>query len=102
MFEDRGARMMAAQFDQVRSAIDIFVKDIGLVSEAAAQSGASIPLTTTARRLYELGHELGMATSTIPRSSRSCAGTVSVAVCESSAATRGPPRHSCPTHKAVM
>jgi 3-hydroxyisobutyrate dehydrogenase len=60
MFEDRGARMIAAQFDQVRSAIDIFVKDIGLVSEAAAQSGASIPLTTTARQLYQLGHELGM------------------------------------------
>ena len=60
MFDDRGARMVAAQFDHALSTIDIFVKDMGLVSEAAAQSGAPIPLTAVARQLYEHGHELGM------------------------------------------
>ena len=60
MFDDRGARMVAAQFDHALSTVDIFVKDMGLVSEAAAQSGAPIPLTAVARQLYEHGHELGM------------------------------------------
>jgi len=60
MFDDRGARMVAAQFGEARSAMDIFVKDMGLVSEAAGQAGASVPLTAVARRLYDRGHELGM------------------------------------------
>jgi 3-hydroxyisobutyrate dehydrogenase/putative dehydrogenase len=60
MFEDRGARMVAGQFGQVRSAMDIFVKDMGLVGDAAKQAGASAPLTVVARQLYERGHELGL------------------------------------------
>ena len=60
MFEDRGARMVTGQFDQVRSALDIFVKDMGLVGAAADQAGVSVPLTAAARQLYERGHELGL------------------------------------------
>ncbi len=60
MFDDRGARMVAAEFGQVHSAMDIFVKDMGLVSEAAGRAGAAVPLAAAARRLYERGHELGM------------------------------------------
>jgi len=60
MLDDRGARMVAGQFDQVRSAMDIFVKDLGLVSAAAGQAGAAVPLTAAARRLYQRGHDLGM------------------------------------------
>ena len=60
MFDDRGARMVAGQFGQVRSAMDIFVKDMGLVSAAAEQAGASAPLAAVARQLYEQGHELGL------------------------------------------
>jgi 3-hydroxyisobutyrate dehydrogenase len=60
MFDDRGARMVAGQFDQVRSAMDIFVKDMGLVGAAANQAGASAPLATVARQLYEKGHERGL------------------------------------------
>lgn len=60
MFDDRGARMIAGHFDQVRSAMDIFVKDMGLVAAAANQVGAPVPLTTAARQLYEDGHERGM------------------------------------------
>lgn len=60
MFDDRGARMVAGQFGQARSAMDIFVKDMGLVSAAAAEAGASVPLTAAARQLYERGHDLGL------------------------------------------
>ncbi|HEY4463756.1 MAG TPA: NAD(P)-dependent oxidoreductase [Streptosporangiaceae bacterium] len=60
MFEDRGARMVAGQFGAARSALDIFVKDMGLVGDAAAHAGAPAPLTEVARRLYERGHELGL------------------------------------------
>jgi len=40
MFEDRGARMAEGQFGEVRSALDIFVKDMGLVGAAADEAGA--------------------------------------------------------------
>ena len=60
MFEDRGARMVAGQFGQVRSALDIFVKDMGLVNAAADEAGALVPLTAVARQLYARGHELGL------------------------------------------
>jgi 3-hydroxyisobutyrate dehydrogenase-like beta-hydroxyacid dehydrogenase len=60
MFDDRGTRMVEGQFDQVQSAMDIFVKDMGLVGAAANQAGASVPLAAVARQLYTRGHELGM------------------------------------------
>jgi 3-hydroxyisobutyrate dehydrogenase len=60
MFDDRGARMVTGDFGRVRSAMDIFVKDMGLVSEAADHAGASVPLAASARQLYERGHELGL------------------------------------------
>ena len=73
MFDDRGARMVAGQFDQVRSAMDIFVKDMGLVAAAATRSAPrcrSLPppaSSTSARTNW------AWAASTIPRLSRSCA-----------------------------
>ena len=60
MFTDRGARMVAGQFEPPHSALDIFVKDMGLVSAAAEHAGASAPLTAAVRRLYEEGHERGL------------------------------------------
>jgi 3-hydroxyisobutyrate dehydrogenase len=60
MFEDRGARMVGGEFDPPRSALDIFVKDMGLVSAAAEHAGASVPLTAVTRRLYQEGHEQGL------------------------------------------
>ncbi len=35
MLDDRGARMVANPGNEVRSAVDIFVKDMGLVTDAA-------------------------------------------------------------------
>jgi 3-hydroxyisobutyrate dehydrogenase len=40
--------------------MDIFVKDMGLVSEAAGQARASVPLATAAHQLFIRGHHLGM------------------------------------------
>ena len=60
MFDDRGARMVAGTFDEVRSALDIFVKDMGLVTGAAGDAGAAVPLSTAARDLYQRGHDEGL------------------------------------------
>ena len=60
MFDDRGARMVAGEFGDVRSALDIFVKDMGLVTGAADEAGAEVPLAGAARELYQRGHDLGL------------------------------------------
>jgi 3-hydroxyisobutyrate dehydrogenase len=60
MLDDRGARMIASESGQVRSSMDIFVKDMGLVSEAAARARTSVPLATAAHQLFIRGHQLGM------------------------------------------
>jgi 3-hydroxyisobutyrate dehydrogenase len=60
MFDDRGARMVAGDFDDVRSALDIFVKDMGLVTGAAGEAGAAVPLASAARELYQRGHDEGL------------------------------------------
>ncbi len=59
MFADRGARMVEGAYDEVRSALTIFVKDMGLVAEAADQVGQQVPLATAAQQLYRRGSELG-------------------------------------------
>ncbi|MDK7741300.1 NAD(P)-dependent oxidoreductase [Helcobacillus massiliensis] len=60
MFGDRGSRMVAGAFDDVRSALDIFVKDMGLVNEAAGLVGQEAPLAGAAQALYQRGHDEGM------------------------------------------
>ncbi len=60
MFDDRGARMVAGTFDEVRSALDIFVKDMDLVTGAAGDAGALVPLSEAARKLYRRGHDQGL------------------------------------------
>lgn len=64
MFGDRGGRMVEgarddAAFDEVRSALSIFVKDMGLVSEAAREVGQEVPLAASAEAIYQRGSELG-------------------------------------------
>jgi 3-hydroxyisobutyrate dehydrogenase-like beta-hydroxyacid dehydrogenase len=60
MLDDRGSRMLTRDFADVRSALDIFVKDMGLVVEAGAANGARTPLAEVARRLYDEGSERGL------------------------------------------
>ena len=59
MFEDRGARMVHGT-DEVRSALDIFVKDMGLVTDAARASGQPTPLAAAAEQLFLAGRRAGL------------------------------------------
>ncbi|HEX5116928.1 MAG TPA: NAD(P)-dependent oxidoreductase [Pseudonocardiaceae bacterium] len=59
MFADRGARMAAESFTDVRSAVDIFVKDMGLVADAAAGAGFDAELAAHAHRRFQLAHDAG-------------------------------------------
>lgn len=60
MLEDRGERMLQEAFLPAKSAMDIFVKDMGLVREAASDSGFETPLSDAAHALYREGSEHGM------------------------------------------
>ena len=59
MFGDRGQRMVDGAYDDVRSALTIFVKDMGLVAEAADEVGQQVPLASSAQQVYRRGSELG-------------------------------------------
>ncbi|MDN5900054.1 MAG: NAD(P)-dependent oxidoreductase, partial [Brachybacterium sp.] len=59
MFGDRGQRMVDGAFDDVRSALTIFVKDMGLVAEAAQEVDQEVPLAASAQQVYQRGSELG-------------------------------------------
>ena len=59
MFGDRGQRMVDGAFDDVRSALTIFVKDMGLVAEAAQEVDQDVPLAASAAQVYQRGSERG-------------------------------------------
>jgi 3-hydroxyisobutyrate dehydrogenase-like beta-hydroxyacid dehydrogenase len=59
MLEDRGRRMLDRAFLPPKSAMDIFVKDMGLVRQAAGERGFATPLSDVAHSLYEKGSSLG-------------------------------------------
>jgi 3-hydroxyisobutyrate dehydrogenase/putative dehydrogenase len=60
MLDDRGARMLDAEFEPVRSALDIFVKDMGLVVSAAKGRKLPTPLAAAAEQLYLAGSAEGL------------------------------------------
>lgn len=60
MLDDRGERMVHGAGDQVRSALDIFVKDMGLVLAAARDSAYPAPLASVAEQLYLTGRRAGL------------------------------------------
>jgi 3-hydroxyisobutyrate dehydrogenase len=60
MLSDRGRRMLQGTDVEVASAISIFVKDSGLVSDAAAAVGARTPLLEVARDRYRQAAEAGL------------------------------------------
>ena len=51
MLRDRGPRMLEAE-PGVTSAVDIFVKDLGIVLEAGRGTGAALPLAALAHQLF--------------------------------------------------
>ena len=60
MLGDRGARMLDGEFEPVRSALDIFVKDMGLVVGAAKSRKLPTPLASAAEQLYLAGAAEGL------------------------------------------
>jgi 3-hydroxyisobutyrate dehydrogenase/putative dehydrogenase len=60
MLDDRGARMLDGEFEPVRSALDIFVKDMGLVVSAARSRKLPTPLAVAAEQLYLAGSAEGL------------------------------------------
>jgi 3-hydroxyisobutyrate dehydrogenase len=60
MLDDRGARMVESTDCEVKSALDIFVKDMGLVADAARVSGYTAPLASAAEQLYLAGRRAGL------------------------------------------
>jgi 3-hydroxyisobutyrate dehydrogenase-like beta-hydroxyacid dehydrogenase len=59
MFDDRGARMVGRDFTPVKSALDIFVKDLGLVTSAAAAQRFPTTLASAANQVFLMGAALG-------------------------------------------
>jgi L-threonate 2-dehydrogenase len=51
MLKDRGPRMLQAD-PEVSSAVDIFVKDLGIVLEAGREAKAALPLAAIAHQLF--------------------------------------------------
>jgi 3-hydroxyisobutyrate dehydrogenase/putative dehydrogenase len=60
MFDDRGARMINNDSDEVRSALDIFVKDMGLVLGTARENAYPAPLASAAEQLYIASRRAGL------------------------------------------
>lgn len=60
MLDDRGQRMVDEDFDVVRSAVDIFVKDMGLLTAAAQAHGMTPILAQAAQQVYLDATEAGL------------------------------------------
>ncbi len=60
MLDDRGERMVDDAFDEPKSALDIFVKDMGLVTDAARRHEYPAPLASVAEQLYVAGRRAGL------------------------------------------
>jgi 3-hydroxyisobutyrate dehydrogenase-like beta-hydroxyacid dehydrogenase len=58
MFENRMARVLAGD-DEPRSAVDIFVKDLGLVADMARALDHPVPLAAQARQLFTAASAMG-------------------------------------------
>lgn len=59
MFANRGAHVVAGDYTP-HSAVDIFVKDLGIVTDAARGAGAEVPLSDAALALFRAASADGM------------------------------------------
>lgn len=59
MFENRGPFIADGDY-RPHSAVDIFVKDLGIVTEAAKESGLSVPLADTALSRFHAARDAGL------------------------------------------
>lgn len=60
MLEDRGERMLDGEFTPAKSALDIFVKDLNLVLEAAGSESSLLPVASAAQQTFEKGSSIGL------------------------------------------
>ena len=60
MLEDRGRRMLDEEFVPPKSAVSIFVKDMGLVREAAEERGFGTPLASSTLGAFLAAREAGL------------------------------------------
>jgi 3-hydroxyisobutyrate dehydrogenase len=60
MLDDRGARMLDDEVEPAKSALEIFVKDMGLVTGAARENTYPAPLASAAEQLYLAGSRAGL------------------------------------------
>jgi 3-hydroxyisobutyrate dehydrogenase/putative dehydrogenase len=60
MLDDRGARMLDGEVEPAKSALEIFVKDMGLVTGAAREHTYPTPLASVAEQLYLAGSRAGL------------------------------------------
>lgn len=60
MLDDRTPRMLGEQPAPVRSAVNIFVKDMGLVADVATQAGLATPVAAAAGQLYRQARDSGL------------------------------------------
>ena len=62
MFADRGPRMLQAYTGgaEVKSRIDIFVKDMGIVTSVGRESHVPLPLASAAQQLYLIAEAAGL------------------------------------------
>ena len=58
MLEVRGPMMVRGEFP-AQMKLDLFMKDLHLIQEAAGAAGATLPLTDVAERLYAAAHAAG-------------------------------------------
>ena len=74
MFENRGPHIAAGDYTP-HSAVEIFVKDLGIVSDIARAARFSAPLTATALQQFLAASGAGHGRKTIPPSPRSTPAT---------------------------
>jgi 3-hydroxyisobutyrate dehydrogenase-like beta-hydroxyacid dehydrogenase len=60
MLTDRGPRMVQGEGAEVTAAIDLFVKDSGMVAAAADAAGLPTPLLAAAREVFERAADAGL------------------------------------------
>ncbi len=61
MFGDRGPRMVSGEYTPPKSALAIFVKDLGIVHDLGASLGLSLAVADAALTLYRRAADAGMA-----------------------------------------
>jgi 3-hydroxyisobutyrate dehydrogenase-like beta-hydroxyacid dehydrogenase len=61
IFEKRGRLMVDRTYLPATAKVSMFVKDVGLVGDLAAELGVATPMLDATRPLYDRGVELGLA-----------------------------------------